>query len=403
MRYAVAVAIAFFLLAVSSPCCAVGGKAGPPIRAFEGGKLYQSPGGKFYIAELHGSFKQMGRQYGNILGGEIRAFYRELYEGDILKRPNISFAELKKGADDYYGVMPQMFKEFIDGLVETNGLDTDKTRIMTATLLFLVESAGCSSLSAWGEYTGNGEAIVGRNLDLPVKSMRKYSKYLHVIVWNPEGYGHSVAHIDYLGGLFYQTAFNSEGVFLELQNGQASDKRIRENRQNSNHALLAALFSASSMKDMDMFFETVRPETGLIMNVTSPEKAAIYEWATFRMVRRDGRGLISASNDFIDPSWKRYHVPFFSKRTEGFAYTVTRRNNLLRLGQSMKGYITPQAMMKILDTTIPEGGATFPDEGLIGTIYQVVAAPAQFKMWLKAREYSSWEEIDLKNHFTSAN
>lgn len=401
MRHTIGAMLIVFLLAVIIPCYAAEEKDPSPIRIYEGGKLYRSPGGKFYIAELHGNFKQMGRQYGNLLGGEIRELYRELYEEDVLKRPNVTFPLLKKGADDFYGVMPQMLKEFVDGVSETNGLNADKTRIMTGTLLFLVESAGCSSLSAWGDYTGKGPAIVGRNLDLPVKGMKKYSKYLHIIVWNPEGYGHSVAHIDYVGGLFYQTAFNSKGIFLELQNGQISDRRLRDNRQNTNHALLAALFSASSMKDMDTFFETVRPETGLIMNVTSAEKAAIYEWATYRMVRRDGRGLISASNDFIDPSWKRYKVPSVSKKNEGVIYTVTRRNNLLRLGQSMKGNITPQAMMKIFDTTIPEGGATFPDKGVIGTIYQVVAVPAQLKMWIKAREYSDWEEINLNKHFTA--
>jgi hypothetical protein len=399
-RAIISVLAVLFISLLVMPCFAAREKENEPIRTYEGGKLYRSPGGKFFIAELHGSFRQMGRQYGNLLGSEIRDMYREMYENDILKRPRVTFPVLKKGANDYYRVMPQMFKEFVDGVSETNGLDPDRTRIMSATLLFLVESAGCSSLSAWGDHTGKGPAVVGRNLDLPVKGMGNYAKYLHVIVWNPDGYGNSVAHIDYLGGLFYQTAFNNKGIFMELQNGQASDRRLRAGRQNSNHALLASLFSSSSMMDMDMFFETVRPETGLIMNVTTPEKAAIYEWATYRTVRRDGKGLVSASNDFIDPSWKRYKVPFFNKRTEGIAYTVTRRNNLLRLGQSMKGSITPQAMMKIFDTTIPEGGATFPDTGTIGTIYQVVAAPAQLKMWLKARLYSDWEEIDLNDHFT---
>ena len=56
-------------------------------------------------------------------------------------------------------------------------------------------------------------------------------------------------------------------------------------------------------------------------------------------------------------------------------------------------------MMQIFDTTIPEGGGTFPDDGIIGTIYQVVAVPAQTKMWLKARGYSEWEEIDLNKYF----
>ncbi|MCX5797588.1 MAG: C45 family autoproteolytic acyltransferase/hydrolase [Elusimicrobia bacterium] len=357
-----------------------------------------SPRGKFYIAELHGNFRQMGRQYGNLLGEQIQAFYREVYDEGILKMPKANFAELAQSGEAYYASMPQMFKEFVDGVAETNGLNAEKTRIQTATVLILAMS-GCSSLSAWGDYTGGGPLVVGRNLDLASKSLGKYAKYWNVLIWNPEGYGHSVAHIDYVGGLFYQTAFNSKGIFLELQNGQASDKETPKDRENTNHALLASLFSASSMADMENFFQTTRPQAGLIMNASSPEKSVIYEWATFRTVRREGPGLISASNDFLDPSWKEYKVPYFNKKNEGVGQTYTRRTNLLDLGRKSKGKMTPQAMMRIFDTPIPQGGATFPDDGVVRSIYQVVAVPAELKMWLKVRGYSEWEEIDLKKYF----
>ena len=44
--------------------------------------------------------------------------------------------------------------------------------------------------------------------------------------------------------------------------------------------------------------------------------------------------------------------------------------------------------------------ATFPEEGLISTIYSVVVQPSELKIWLKVRGYSGWEEIDLKNYFS---
>jgi hypothetical protein len=400
MRCLIVSILAVSLLVSAMPCLTAGEADRSPVRTFEGGKLYRSPGDNFSIAELHGNFRQMGRQYGNLLARDLKEMYGEVYENNIFKQPGNTFELAKQGADAFYQGMPQMLKEFVDGMSQTNGLGMDRTRIIAGTALFLPGS-GCTSLSAWGDYTGRGPAVIGRNLDLAATKMGKYAKYLNVIVWNPEGYGHSVAHIDYLGGLFYQTAFNSKGIFLELENGQISDGKFLDNRQNTNHILLASLFTASSMKDMDMFFETVRPQTGLIMNVTSPEGAAVYEWATYRVVRRDGKGLISASNDFIDPSWKRYKVRFVGKKNDAAAaYTVSRRINLLNLGESIKGNVTVQAMMKILDTTIPEGGATFPDTGEFRTIYQVVAVPAQLKMWLKAPGYSGWEEIDLNRFFT---
>jgi len=50
---------------------------------------------------------------------------------------------------------------------------------------------------------------------------------------------------------------------------------------------------------------------------------------------------------------------------------------------------------------LPSVGATFPEEGVLRTIYSVVVKPDELKMWLNVREYSGWEEIDLKPYFTT--
>ena len=136
------------------------------------------------------------------------------------------------------------------------------------------------------------------------------------------------------------------------------------------------------------------------MNASSPSETYIYEWGTSRLARRNGKGLISASNDFIDPSWTQYKIPVYNQTNEGIGKTYTRRMNLLARGEENKGKITPDVMKKIFDTTIPNNGATFPDDGLLRTVYQVVAVPAQLKIWLKARSYSDWEEIDLTKYFS---
>ena len=73
----------------------------------------------------------------------------------------------------------------------------------------------------------------------------------------------------------------------------------------------------------------------------------------------------------------------------------------MQLGELNKGNITPQKMMEIFDKTIPDGGATFQEGGQIKTIYSIVVQPAQQKIWLKVRQYSGWEEIDLKTYFSA--
>lgn len=370
-----------------------------PLGEFEGGNLYKSPSGSFYIAQLQGSFKQMGRQYGLMLSQQILDFYDEAVTDLMINEEGISYEDLVDYGRENYDAFPQIFKDYFDGMAETCGLSMDQTKIMSG-IMFLIYSTGCSSLSAWGDYTTDGKVITGRNLDLFAGNLRRFSKYYHIVVWNPTGFPASVANIDFMGGVFYQTAINDKGIFLELQNGQATDTTSVNNRENSNNILLESLFRNTSALEVDRWFNTTMPECGLIMNASFPDYATIYEWATYRVVARQGQGILSASNDFIDPSWRNYPVIFYDPTNEApLGYTCTRRNNLLARGEQFKGQITPQKMMEIFDTTLPSGGATFPEEGDIRTIYSVVVKPTELKIWLKVREYSGWEEIDLKEYF----
>ena len=370
-----------------------------PIGSFEGGNLYKSPSGAFYIAQLQGSFKQMGRQYGRILSDQILEFYHEAVTDLMINEEGVNYEDLVDYGSENYDAFPQIFKDYFDGMAETSGLSMDQTKIMSG-IMFLIYSTGCSSLSVWGDYTTDGKVITGRNLDLFAGNLRRFSKYYHIVVWNPTGFPASVANIDFMGGVFYQTAINDKNIFLELQNGQATDTTSVDNRDNTNNILIESLFRNTSGQEVDRWFNTTLPECGLIMNASFPDYATIYEWATYRVAARQGQGILSASNDFIDPSWSNYPVIFYDSTNEApLGYTYTRRNNLLARGEQYKGQITPQKMMEIFDTTLSSGGATFPEEGEIRTIYSVVVKPSELKIWLKVREYSGWEEIDLNQYF----
>ena len=378
--------------------CKKSSSSDEPVNTFEGGKLFKSPSGSFYIAQLKGTFHQMGRQYGLLLKQPLGDFYKEAIVDFLIGEKGIKYEDLVTSGRKYYNTFPQIFKDYLYGIAETSGLTSDQTYIMSASFL-MIYSTGCSSLSAWGDYTSDHSVVAGRNLDLVSANLRLFSKYFHIVVWNPTGYPASVANIDFIGSVFYQTSFNNKGIFLELQNGQASDTTTVMARENTNNILLESLFSNISSDEVDRWFNTTLPQAGLIMNASFPDHATIYEWATYRVVLRQAQGLISASNDFIDPSWHNYPIIFSDSTNQGIGYTYTRRTNLIKLGELNKGNITPQKMMEIFDLTIPQGGATFPEGGPVKTIYSVVVQPSQLKIWLKVREYSAWEEIDLKNYF----
>lgn len=368
--------------------------------SWEGGKLYRSSSGTFVIAVLQGSFKQMGRQYGLILHDQINEFYKASVDDYLIAQKGQSLNDLAETGQRYYSAFSQQFRDYLDGMAETNGLGKTKTCILSEAL-FTIAMAGCSSLSAWGPYTTDGYTVTGRNLDLPFPQLRNFSRYFHVVIWNPTAMPASVASIDFIGGVFYQTAINSKGVFLELQNGQNADTCKPLGRENTNNILLESLFRNVNSDEYDRWFNTTLPEVGLIMNASYPAHATIYEWATFRTKARSGKGIVSASNDFVDPSWVNYPVFLFDSLNEGMGKTWTRRTNLLKRGEEFKGQIDPSKMRDIMDVSIPNGGATFPETGIIKTIYSVVVKPADLKIWLKVREYSGWEEINLKKYFTN--
>jgi hypothetical protein len=388
------------LLALGITAC--GGGSGDP---YEGGRYSTSPSGSFYIVALKGTFRQMGRQYGLILRDQLQAFYKEAAEDFMIGLNGATYADLLANGQANYNAYPQIFKDFLDGSAETNGLGRDKTYILSSMFILIMRTgSGCSSLSAWGDYTPDRATVVGRNLDLAAANLRRFSKYFHVVVWNPTGYAASVANIDFMGSIFYQTAINSKGIFLELQNGQMSDTSEVLTRENTNDLLLKSLFYNLTSADVDNWFQTTMPQFGLIMNASFPDHTTIYEWSpTWSVKARNANGLISASNDFIDPSWTDPPIHLYASDTADTADTVARRTNLLALGELNKGNITPQRMMEIFDKTLTDSpaGATFPEGGEFKTIYSIVVQPSTLKIWLKVREYSGWEEISLGPYFSS--
>lgn len=100
-------------------------------------------------------------------------------------------------------------------------------------------------------------------------------------------------------------------------------------------------------------------------------------------------GLLVATNHFIDPGWG------LSLPVEAEDKTVQRRDNLLALAEKYKGKIGLTEMMKIMDLSFYDGGATWPER----TAYQVIVEPAINKLWFKIPGFQNWTEIDLDQYF----
>lgn len=372
------------------------------IAAFEGGTLYRTTGeggsGTFNVVVLNGDWRQMGRQYGALMKTQMSDFY-DLATAYLMTTKGGTYDDLRKLGQYYYDTQFFYARQLIDGMAETSGMSQEKQRIVASLMGGLF---GCSSMDAWGEYTGSGPLVVGRNWDTERGPFDGYGRFLTAVIYNPPSPQNGVVDINYVGSISMQTGMNSKGIFLDLQNGQVSDPLVYADRTPSAFQLFSFLLNSSTEGQLDQLFRTTPSNMGLIINAAvgnrlpSLSTASVYEWATYDVKGRSGSGLIAASNYYIDPSWT--NLPVIPDGLAG-GFSKERLANLLARGEQYKGSIDATRMMQIFDTTIPNGGPTFPDDSPLETYYQIVATPGDSTMWLKARGYSGWERMDLKPLF----
>jgi len=357
-----------------------------------GAKLYKL--GKINVIELHGSFLEMGRQYGQLMKQELDDFYKIAVEEKLIKSNSLTFEQAKTIAESIYRFYPKRFKEILIGMSEASGLPLEKILILDQLEgIAKLGNAGvlCSGIAAWSEYTANGPLVFGRNFDYP-EYFKDFAPFMAVTVFNPTDSSNSVAIYGYIGHVSTFTGMNEAGVFLEMNNGADSGGKILYNNRISAFVQqLSYLFDFSNLSELDAAINTSRNNWPVILNVADAASAYSYECPTFAVLKRnaDKPGLLVATNHFVSPQWG-----FELADPNIQDMTLKRRANLLALGEKYKGKIDSKVMMEILDTKIEEGGAT-----MSFTIYQAVALPGELKLWIKAVGYQDWALVDLKPVF----
>ncbi|HWQ48971.1 MAG TPA: C45 family peptidase, partial [Methanosarcina sp.] len=361
-----------------------------PIMTFEGGKLYRA--GSLNVVELHGSYRDMGRQYGALQKKELNEIYDNI-SADFGKDPEFTYDVMLQDARSNFRFYPQRYKEIIYGMAETSGLGLDKQLIVNDLEAYLVSEEQCSGVAAWGNYTSGDPLVFGRNYDMGPK----LAKYVTVAIYDPDDGSIPVASITYTGVVYVTSGMNKEGVFLELNNGQISENMQNNNRIFSPVSLFSFLENSADLDQIDAQFHTSYPDNAYIVNVANETGAYSYEWATSDVVRRapDRDGLLVATNHFVDPFWGFAPIALDDQDP---AYTAHRRANLLALGEKYKGKLNPKVMMEIMSIPLEKGGA-FRAPNV--TSYQIVAVPKELKVWVRAPEVQEWTEVDLKPLFST--
>jgi hypothetical protein len=387
------------------------GSSGPGTRtAIHGaGTWYRY--GALDVIELHGSYREMGRQYGALRREVLHEIHRRMADNKTLVAAAVDLTVREQELKAVYAAYPD-FNELMTGIAETSGLGDRVYLACSYIQLFHILTAaaaaapdGCSFNAAWGRYTANAQVIVGRNFDLS----RVMNDRTEIVVYNPDDGSIPVARIGYAGSVYVTSGINRAGLFLELNNGDVPFGRLKP-RDGSAAApaappgtdtyleLFQLLQRSADTADLDRHFARANTTVGCIINVADSHGAFSYEWIPGKYKRRasfDSESLV-ATNDFIDPSWGLTVPPPGSPADVG--QSMLRLFNLMMMNYRHKGAITPQVMMQIMSTPVEAGGPFFPTY----TSYQMIVVPASLTVWFRVPDIVDWTEVDLKQHFDSA-
>ncbi|MBN1289203.1 MAG: hypothetical protein JXA49_06165 [Actinobacteria bacterium] len=185
------------------------------------------------------------------------------------------------------------------------------------------------------------------------------------------------------------SGMNAAGLFLELNNGSASDPSdFTDTRLWAPASLFSFLENAENVEQLACWFSTTNPDLAYIINAADKNTACSFEWATsgVKQRRADRAGILAATNHFVDPAWG---IPLPEEDPD---FSVKRRENLLVLGEENKGRFDAEKMMEVISTPVEDGGAFRPPNL---TSYEIVAVPEELKIWVRVPEVQDWVEVDL--------
>lgn len=370
---------------------------------FEDGKLYRANG--IPVVQLSGTFYEMGRQYGSLLKPELNGFYTRL-EGSLTP---VQQQEAEKFVDEISSGYGERQLQIFRGMAATSGLEVAQLLTLDQCLsISLLEATGCTFIAAWGPYTQDGELIAGRTFDWYRSYWDAFAPYLCVVVYNPSTGGHGAATVSFAGMVNGLTAFNDQGLFIEMNNGiNSMGKQLYLfNRTSYLNDMLSFMWDAASLKALRKMVQTTRTMSPVIITVADGETAVSFENAPFETRQRTAEpdGLLVVSNHFMLPEWG---LMSFETNTQ----SLERYKNLLARGEEHKGRIDVDLMKSILELGISEGGVaevfgSLSPNNPDATQYQVIALPADRRIWVRSPNYDpfgrEWAEIDLNTLFVEA-
>ena len=193
----------------------------------EGGHLYRMESA--YLVVLNGEYRQMGRQYGLLLGEQLKQI-RQLIIDEFITRDGIRYESIRDMiGTPFYLARPRRHKELLAGISEVTGIDIIELTVIDD--MVCIEgiarmsggAAQCTSAAVWGKMSRDGATYTGRNHDLQMNWRDRLPELGAFLVMNPAGSDYSIAAPTQIGMVSaFLDVMNSAGLYMEVNNAAAT-------------------------------------------------------------------------------------------------------------------------------------------------------------------------------------
>lgn len=395
-RTPVVLCVLLILMAIILCGCA-GSPAGSPgkesttrlVSSFEGGYLYMlshTP-----VAQLNGSYMEMGRQYGGLLRNRIKKFLAE-FEKTIIKHTGLSELSIEEKANKVFSAYPKRIKAIFEGMEETSGVPLKKLKQLDIALLLGCmseqDSTSCTAVAAWGYNTLGWYLNFGRNLDLP-GCFAKCNDALALIVYNPDDGSHSIATIVYAGQVSSMQVFNDAGIVVEANSTVIPNDNIELNGGTFlENDMLMWLLECGDLDVLTSLVCKARLFGPVILTIADKTGAISIERTAgdSRKVPPTRECYVVAVDNFVDPTWgssaplgPHMTSPDTGEQASLVQDSEQRYRNMFALSEKYKHKWDLSTMARALDTPVKRGGAFKPT-----TTIQFVYVPISHTFILKA-------------------
>lgn len=367
---------------------------------FSNTRQYQVP-----VLVLSGTPMQMGFQYGKSLQPQLKTVLSVL-EDYYITQHHISYDDLLMHAKQLYDRFSPDNQKFIQG--EAKG---SKLGLSNAIVLNAMETLGellsnnknnnglpkCAYIFIPGNKTTSGFPLIGRNYDYN-EPFNQLSRYLVVtILKQPDKI--PTAFISIAGEAYCPSCVNEKGIFMELNSGSPSGgHKVGIRAKSMLSRMLMTSQNASTLTQVAQALGDVSSDFSLIVNTNDTHALTSFEYSTDPSLGMKyfypAYDIVNAvTNFFLDPLWGN-HIPIPTDETTWMG--VTRRNNLLNLGNSLENQFDVPTFQTLMNTPIQNGGALWSF-----TIYQLILDESNLDLYVKINSESStnWTKIPLKNFF----